>query len=839
MTARMKELEKIIEKCVAEKPAPCTATCPSHVNVRGFIELVRRGKYEEALVLFKDSNPFPAICGRVCHHPCELVCTRGDLDEPVAIQPLHRFLLDWEFQTEHRYIPDLGPQRNERIAIIGSGPAGLSCAYFLARGGYQVVVYERLPIAGGMLSAGIPEFRLPRDIIQSEIQTIKDMGVKIRTGVHVGRDITIEGLRDEGFQAIFLGIGAQECKRLGIEGEHLEGVYSGMDLLRGVRLGLSVSLGSRIAVIGGGNVALDSARTARRLGGAQVFLIYRRSVEEMPAHREEIEDCIEEGIAIKALSAPISILGEKGKVKAIACVRTTPGEIDESGRHRPVPVNDSKFIMEIDAVISAVGEESEWSCLGPGCACRLSDWGTMKVDSLTFQTDEPDIFCGGDAVSGPGTVVEAIEAGKQSAISIDRFLKGQNLHEGREKDWSFVKPDISTVSRLPRVRMRKTAGEHRTGSFKEAALGFSEEEALAEANRCLSCECRICVKNCEFLNHYATSPKELAERFATGEFREDPQVVYSCNLCGLCQQFCPADLNVGEMCMELREELVKEGLGPLKAHSFVRKNQDHVLSDLFSLVLPDPSEEKCERVFFPGCSLPGYSPSITFACYNYLREKLPGTGIVLGCCGRQTLCLGDRSGFESVINKALKAFESLETSEIIIACPECYATFKEYGGDLTLTFITDALLKAGLPQSTKGDSRIFSLHDSCATRWEKEMQESVRSLIRKLGFGIEEMGYCREKTRCCGMGGMIAFANPKLAGRFTKMRAEEAKYDLLTYCASCREALSNYRPALHILDLIFNPEWEKSKGLPPMSGKVRRENQTKLKAMLLESAGDK
>jgi Fe-S oxidoreductase len=463
----------------------------------------------------------------------------------------------------------------------------------------------------------------------------------------------------------------------------------------------------------------------------------------------------------------------------------------------------------------------------------------MKVDPFTFQTDEPDVFCGGDAVSGPGTVVEAIEAGKQSAFSIHRFLNGQDLREGREKDWSFHKPDTSGISRLRRVRMRKNAGERRTGSFKETALGFSEEEALAEANRCLSCECKTCVKNCEFLTHYATSPRDLANKFATGEFREDPQIVYSCSLCGLCQQFCPEGLNAGEMCMELREELVKEGLGPLKSHSFVRKNQDHVLSDLFSLVLPDPREKKCERVFFPGCSLPGYSPSITFACYNYLREKLPGTGIVLGCCGRQTLCLGDRSGFENVMNRTLKAFKSLGTSEIIIACPECYATFKEYSADLTLTFVSDALLKAGLPESAKGDNRIFSLHDSCATRSEKELQESVRILIKKLGFEIEEMRYGKEKTRCCGMGGMLAFANPKVAGRFTKMRAEEAGHDLLTYCASCREALSNYRPALHILDLVFDHGWEERKGLPPVTGKARRENQTKLKAMLLEGDRNK
>jgi NADPH-dependent glutamate synthase beta subunit-like oxidoreductase len=836
MPIRTRELEKIIEKCVAEKPAPCTATCPAHVNVRGFIELMKRGKYREALALFKESNPFPAICGRVCHHPCELVCTRGDVDEAVAIQHLHRFLVDWDSQTEHPYIPELGPHRNERIAIIGSGPAGLSCAYFLAREGYEVVVYEMLPIVGGMLSTGIPEFRLPKDIIQSEIHTIENMGVKIRTGVHVGRDITIEELRDEGFRAFFLGIGAQECKRLGIEGEHLEGVYSGMDFLRGFRLDQDFSLGSRIAIVGGGNVAVDSARTARRLGAGEVFLLYRRNVEEMPAHRQEIEECIEEGIEIKALCVPIRILGEQGKVKAIECVATIPGELDESGRRRPVPVEGSEFIMEVDAVISAVGEESEWSCLGPECACRLSDWGTMNVDPLTFQTGEPDIFCGGDAVSGPRTVVEAIEAGKQSAISIERFLNGENLQEGRKEDWSFDKPDTSRVFRLPRVPMRKIAGEHLTGSFKEAALGYSEEEAQSEANRCLSCECKICVKNCEFLSHYANSPKKLAMRLEKGEFREDPQIVYSCSLCGLCQQFCPADLNVGQMCMELRKELVKEGLGPLPGHRFVAKNQEFVLSEAFTLAIPDPNKRDCKRVFFPGCSLPGYSPSLTVETYHHLRQRLPGTGIVLGCCGRQTLCLGDEPKFEEVLGKTLNAFEGMGTSEVIIACPECYETFKEYAPHLTLTFLSDALLKAGLPEGLRGrgKGRAFSLHDSCSTRYEGAVQDSVRALVKALGYEVEEMAYSRENTRCCGLGGMVSFANPKLASRMTKIRADEASHDVLTYCASCREALGAHKPALHILDLIFNPDLEEAKRQSPLTGQARRENQAEVKRRLEE-----
>jgi len=347
-------------------------------------------------------------------------------------------------------------------------------------------------------------------------------------------------------------------------------------------------------------------------------------------------------------------------------------------------------------------------------------------------------------------------------------------------------------------------------------------------------DCQICVESCEFLSHYCTSARELAERLRRGEFREAPKIAYSCNLCGLCEQVCPLGLNAGEMFMELRKELVKEGLGPLPGHRFVAKNQDFVLSEAFTLAIPHPNKSDCKRVFFPGCSLPGYSPSLTIQTYHHLRQRLPGTGIVLGCCGRQTLCLGDEPKFEEVFGKTLHTFEGLGISEIIVACPECYETFKEYAPHLTLTFLSDALLKAGLPEGLKGrgNGRPFSLHDSCSTRHERAVHESVRALVKTLGYEVEEMAYSKENTRCCGLGGMVSFANPKLAGRMTKTRAEEASHDVLTYCAGCREALGAHKPALHILDLIFTPDLEEARKKSPITGQARRENQAEVKRRL-------
>jgi heterodisulfide reductase subunit A-like polyferredoxin len=480
--------------------APCKVACPAHVSAQGFIALVKEGKYHEALKLFKSDHPFPGVCGRVCHHPCEESCTRNEVDTTLSIMNLHRFIADKDI-TGNRYVPEKKSARQEKVAIIGAGPAGLTCAYFLAIEGYQVTVFEKLPVLGGMLTVGIPEYRLPRNIIEAEIQVIKDLGVEFQTGVEIGKHFTIGQLREQGYHAFFLGIGAHECKALGIEGENYKGVFPGVEFLREINLGKKIHLGDRVAVIGGGNVAMDAVRTALRTGSRKPFVIYRRSYEEMPANKEEIEECTEEGIEIMTLTNPVRIIEKEGRVSAVECIRMQLGEPDAGGRRRPEPIQGSEFIIEIDALIPAIGQESDWACLTEECACTLSDWGTMKVDPVTLQTNDPDIFAGGDAVTGPRTVVEAIQAGKEAALSIDRFINGIDLMEGRPHQWEKVKDvDIQDKEPIPREKMPVLAVDDRIGNFQEVQLGFSENQVLKEADRCLSCgvccECYQCVEAC-------------------------------------------------------------------------------------------------------------------------------------------------------------------------------------------------------------------------------------------------------------------------------------------------------------------------------------------------------
>jgi heterodisulfide reductase subunit A-like polyferredoxin len=479
----------------------CRAACPAGINVQGYVALVRQGKYKEALELIRRDNPLPLICGRICFHPCETNCERGKLDEPVAVNAIKRFLTDWEREHGKEEKVEPTPRKyDEKIAVIGSGPAGLVAAYELVKKGYPVTIFESQNEVGGMLKVGIPGYRLPKDLLELEVNRLKDAGIEIHTGITVGKDVTMEQLGEQGYKAILVAVGAQKSWKLGIEGEDLNGVIHALDFLRDVNAGKKVELGSKVAVIGGGNVAIDAARSALRSGAKKVSVLYRRSQEEMPAFSAEVEEAEREGIEFQFLVAPKRILGENGKVTSVECIRMKLGEPDESGRRRPIPVEGSEFTQNFDTVIPAIGEAPDVSFLPEGG--KVTKRKTVECDPLTLETSLPGVFACGDVVSGPATVVDAIAAGKRAAVSIDRYLRGQDLKAGREKEVKVVE-DVSKegVEKKPRQVMSVLPVEKRVGGFEEVATGFTEEMALREAERCLNCggcsECLECEKACE------------------------------------------------------------------------------------------------------------------------------------------------------------------------------------------------------------------------------------------------------------------------------------------------------------------------------------------------------
>ncbi len=499
--------------------SPCKANCPTHISVQGYVALIATGKFKEALKLIKKDNPFPIVCGRVCNHPCETACMRGKVDEPIDIMHLKRFVADLDLKDETRYIPDKKESKGKKVAVVGAGPAGLTCAYYLAAEGYDVEVFESLPVAGGWLAVGIPEYRLPKDVLRAEIKVIEDLGVKIHLNRPVGKDLPFVQLQKD-FDAVFIGCGTVNSSKLNIPGEDMQGVIHGVDYLKRVNLGEKVFLGDKVAVVGGGNVAMDAVRTAIRTGSKDVFILYRRSRAEMPAAPEEIEEALEEGIKMEFLVAPKRVVGEGGKVTGIECTRMELGEPDASGRRRPIEIKGSEFVVPCDALIPAIGQEADLGFVTPESGVAINKWKNFDVDGVTFATNVPGVFAGGDVVTGPQTVVKAVFAGKEAAVSIDRYLQGEDMAAGRAKDWTkdlADKADVSAVPKAPRAKYPHMKPEERRTTFQEVGIGFDEEEAVREAQRCLACgicsECYQCVDACiaKAINHDDTFEEETIE----------------------------------------------------------------------------------------------------------------------------------------------------------------------------------------------------------------------------------------------------------------------------------------------------------------------------------------
>ena len=641
--------EEILTRCRGEGPANCVNRCPLQVDARGYVQLAAQGRFAEALQLVREKLPFPGILGYVCAHPCELHCKRIDEDGAVRIRDIKRFLAERE-EGEPRHILDCEPDRGVAVAVVGAGPAGLLAAHDLRRLGYAVTVFEKEAAIGGCLTYKIPAWRLPREVTGRDLSVIAALGIEVRTGVEVGRDVALSDLRGD-FAAVLLLPGFAGARGL-------------------------ASL-------------LDGDRPS-----------------------------------------------------------------------------------------------------GPG---RL-----LAADPVTCETEVRGVFAGGDAVSGPATVIASLALGRRAAASAHRFLAGADPRE----DALPALPG-PLLWRLGIDEAERKRRERAPVMLQPFTPPLGEGEAVEEAKRCLDCSCGLCVKDCEFLASHCSSPKELARRVKAG-VKDALKMVYSCNICSLCAEVCPVDLDTGAMLLAARQEAVRQGVGPLPAHKPIVSYYRAGVGETFTLAMSEPGRQRSKRLFFTGCSLPAVSPRNTLAVYDELRRNYPGTGVLMYCCGAPAELIGMESEFERTCQAILAHAERLGAEELIAACPDCAHTLKSGLPGLKVKTVWEALAGRWSPPARSAGARV-AIHDSCKAHHDPAVHDGVRALVAGAGAVIEDVVYAREKARCCGAGGMIYPVDPKLSQRITQRRADESPLPMVTYCAGCRSALaSRGKETIHILDFLLN-----------------------------------
>lgn len=532
---------------------PCQAACPIYTDVRGYVSAIAGGDIDKAIRIIRQVNPFPSVCGRICTRPCETACRRAQIDEPISIAALKRFAADKTKDMKLIQRPE--HYFDEKVAVIGGGPAGLTAAHGLALLGYRVTVFEAYDLLGGMLSEGIPEYRLPKDVVKAEVDYILSLGVEVKTGLTLGRDFSIEGLLKD-YQAIFLAIGSQKSLLPRCNGVELHGIITAVEFLKQVGMGERPLLGKRVVIVGGGHTAIDAARTCVRLGSSEVTIIYRRTLDEMPAGKAEVEETENEGVKIRYLTAPVEFSGN-GNVKKVRCIKMQLGELDESGRRRPLPIENSEFEIEADTVILAIGYIPEVDAIKDS-GLILGKNGTIIVKDNTGTTNVKGVFAGGDVVSGPLSVIEAIAAGKRSADAIHCYLRDLPDKEF-EKPVPFGMIDDSVVrliNKSMRQKMPTIPVEKRLNNFNEVELGYNWDEAVKESQRCLLCgagalvadNCAVCL-NCVRICPYGVPVpgREIAEID-----------ISQCQACGICASECPASA------INLKLETIEDGRAALE-----------------------------------------------------------------------------------------------------------------------------------------------------------------------------------------------------------------------------------------------------------------------------------
>ena len=820
-------MQHIVDNCMGDSDAACVATCPMHTDAKEYISLIHKGEGKEAIRVIREKLFIPGTLGRICAHPCEKACKWNENKSPMAIASLKRYAAD-NFDNEADWDLSKKEAKNKSVCVIGAGPSGLQAALDLVRDGYNVTVIEALPVRGGMMAVGIPEYRLPRNVLEKEISYLDKLGVEFKMNTKVGEDISFDEIVNS-YDSVVVAVGKHQGRvDRSLENFDAEGVFSAAEYLKEAALTRNVEkCGKKVLVVGGGDVAMDCCRVSLRIDGVEEVnsICLEDSFDSMASSNHEIKGAIAEGIKFNHARAIKTIETKDGRVSKVV-LKKCLSMFDDQGRFAPSFDEEDLTEIEVDTIVFAIGQGVDASFAAGALNQRPNT--AFECDILTLQSSTNEkVFIAGDASGSSVIVIQAMATGRRAAQSVDRYLSNKSLTEGRElsdtssyktklfreEDWTnvtAVREDMQTLDPVERIK-----------SFEEVELGYTDEEAHSESSRCRQCECKLCMKECIMLNDYTECPKKLFKEYLEkGYEKMDKMIAFSCNECSQCTIECPKNFDIKTNFMEMKKQYIEDNdnVNVIEALIPCDKTQEMECSKEYSTTILAQDEKKTKYLFVPGCTVPAYSPELVEKTLHHLRETLDGeVGAMLQCCGKVSKLIGEDVKFKERNKMAIDEINATNADVIVTICPSCYKVYSATSDKKVISYWDLMREKIGIPESQKGIGKdsdvVFNIHDSCVTRDVTSHHESVRWILSELGYKYDEIARNGKNTRCCGVGGLVCNSNPELYERVYNRRANDFNQDhVISYCGSCRGTMEAAgKDSLHLLNLLFEDTYTNDK----------------------------